>query len=460
MSAYVAEFVGTFMLVFTVSCNVLAGTSALWAPTSIACVLMVAIYAFGPVSGGHLNPAVSVALGLAGKENDWGKLFGYVVAQILGGTAAAFSASMLLFDGKSVALGPKPGFSWWQVMLVEFFYTCMLCFVVLNVAAAKKNNPAGNGNQFFALAIGFVIIAGGYAVGGISGACFNPAVSLGLDFAGWGDGVAWGFMYTVYQMFGATAAALLFRVVRPEDFISAAFDEFASFKHNLATRLASEFIGTYVLVFTVGMNVLGKSGATAWSAAAALMCMIYSLGDVSGGHFNPAVTLAVTMSGKGGNLQECAYYMVVQVLGGLVAACLYAGAHDVETFPLAVSSPYTLKSACFGEFMFTFMLCIVVLGTACAKGIKSPLERNYYFGLAIGSCVTAGGLAIGKVSGGALNPAVSVGIAVSAHLATPGAPPVCFAFCVSQLAGAVLASIVFSVTHAKEYTAKGDSAAP
>jgi len=457
-AAYVAEFVGTFMLVFTVSCNILSGSS--WAVTSIACVLMVAIYALGPVSGGHLNPAVSLGLGLAGKETNWSKILGYITMQVIGGLAAAFSSSAM-FDGKTVIVGPKEGFAWWQVMLVESFYTCMLVFVVLNVATSKRNNPAGNGNQFYGLAIGFVIIAGGYASGGISGACFNPAVSLGLDFASWGDGVAWGFMYTIYQVIGAGVAALLFRVVRPEDFVTASFDDFANFKHSLPTRLACEFLGTYVLVFTVGMNVLGSSAATPWSAAAALMCMIYALGDVSGAHFNPAVTLAVTLSGKGGSLYECGCYCGAQVLGGLVASVLYTGVHDGTTFPLAVSHPYTIKSACLGEFIFTFMLCVVVLATAAAKGIKSPLHRNYYFGLAIGSCVTAGGFAMSKVSGGALNPAVSLAIAVSHHFGEAGGhkePPVCAMYCFSQLAGGFVASIVFSVTHAKDYAAKsGDS---
>merc|ERR1719422_1778701 len=75
----------------------------------------------------------------------------------------------------------------------------------------------------------------------------------------------------------------------------------------------SEFLGTFMLVFTVGLNLVMKSPATPWSAAAALMCMIYSLGDVSGGHFNPAVTLAITASGRYEtdipNPQKAALYM-------------------------------------------------------------------------------------------------------------------------------------------------------
>ena len=68
-SRYLSEFTGTFLLVFTVGCNVLSA-NAVWAATSIACVLMVSIYALGGVSGAHFNPAVTVTLQLAGKTTD------------------------------------------------------------------------------------------------------------------------------------------------------------------------------------------------------------------------------------------------------------------------------------------------------------------------------------------------------------------------------------------------------
>merc|ERR1719387_1337229 len=163
----------------------------------------------------------------------------------------------------------------------------MLCFVVLNVAATK----AWDGNQFYGLAIGFVIIAGAYGAGAISGGCFNPAVALGIDVSSAGLGFGWGFAYTGYELLGAAAAAGLFRVVRPDNFGGSA-------EYPLSTKLVSEFLGTYFLVLTVGLNVLGKSAGPVWSIAAALMSMIYALGNCSGAHFNPAVTLALLGSGR------------------------------------------------------------------------------------------------------------------------------------------------------------------
>merc|ERR1719463_431802 len=137
--------------------------------------------------------------------------------------------------------------------------------------------------------------------------------------------------------------------------------------------------------------------------------MIYALGNCSGAHFNPAVTVAIMLSGR----EKCppaegGPFIGVQLLGGIAAAYTYAGMHHGKTFALAPKEPYGWTAALMGEFVFTFVLCFVVLSVA---SVKKPL--NQYFGLAIGSCVTAGGYAIGGVSGGSLNPAVSIGISTS-----------------------------------------------
>merc|ERR1719155_436371 len=253
---------------------------------------MVSIYALGGVSGANFNPAVSLALALSNKL-PWVEAAIYMGVQIVAGICAALSYGALFWEvfnlgpGKNSDDPPVP-YAWWQACLAEVLYTFMLCFVVLNVATAKKNE----GNQFFGLAIGFVIIAGGYAAGGISGGAFNPAVALGIDVSSAGLGFGWGFAYTAYELIGAALASALFRVVRPDEFGGEA-------TYSLGTKLCSEFIGTFYLVLTVGLNVLGKSPAPVWSIAASLMCMIYALGNCSGAHFNPAVTLAILLSGRG-----------------------------------------------------------------------------------------------------------------------------------------------------------------
>jgi len=442
MSKLCAEFIGTYLLIFTVGCNVLTNGSV-WVATSIACVLMVSIYALAGVSGANFNPAVSLTLGLSNKLG-WKDVGMYMVVQIFAGILAGLSYSALFW--KSFYLQPGDGFSWWQAALVEILYTFLLCFVVLNTATAGKNA----GNQYFGLAIGFVIVAGGYAAGNISGGAFNPAVALGIDISSKGYGY-YGWMYMVFEFFGAALAAGYFRLVRPDEFG-------ASFEYTLGTKLASEFIGTFFLVLTVGLNVLGKSPAPAWSIAASLMCMIYALATCSGAHFNPAVTLAIICSGRGKCPPvEGAAYMGIQILGGIVAAFCYSGIHSGSTFPLVpgefvASTGYKVEfgygGVAFAEIVFTFVLCYVVL---CVATVREPSKDM--FGLAIASCVTAGGYAIGAVSGGSLNPAVSFGVS-SSHIMGGGYFYRCLIWSLFEFCGAGLAAGAFHLTHPSEY-AKG-----
>jgi len=429
-----AEFVGTFLLIFTVGCNVLGG-SGVWAGVSIACVLMVSIYAMGGISGGNFNPAVSVALGISqsmgGPGLDWQTVGMYSSVQSLAGVVAALCYSALF--GESFNLAPAKGFSWHHAGVCELLYTFMLCFVVLNVAAAKKN--VQEKNQYYGLAIGFVIVAGAYGAGAVSGGCFNPAVALGIDVSSAGLGFGWCGPYIIFELLGAGLAAALFQVVRPGDFGG---------EKSSTTELVSEFLGTYMLVLTVGLNVLGKSKAGAYSIAASLMCMIYALGDVSGAHFNPAVTVAVLASGRCSDLtpSKAASYMGIQILAGLSASYTYAYIYKGATFALGPGAGFTWAGVAVAEVVFTFVLCFVVLSTAVSERTKS----SHMFGLAIGSCVTVGGCAIGGISGGSLNPAVSFGIA-GAQILNGGYGYKALLYSCMEIAGGLAAAGVFKVTH-------------
>jgi aquaporin Z len=438
IALYVSEFVGTFLLVFTVGCNVLTG-SPIWAVTSIAMVLMVSIYALGGVSGGHFNPAVSVAIGLSSRgcvRPDWAKVGIYCAVQLVAGILAGLSYGLMLWDVFNLA--PASGFSWFEAMIAEVLYTCMLCFVVLNVACTKSSK---DDNQFYGLAIGFVVIAGGYGAGHISGGAFNPAVALGVDVSSAGLGFGWGPVYVLFELLGAGLAALLFRLVRPWP------DEMVGGGVKLSTKLAAEFIGTFYLVLTVGLNVLGASPAPVWSIAASLMCMIFALGDVSGAHFNPAVTLAILLSGRGKiTPRDAAAYMGIQILGGVSAALTYTGMEQGQSFPLGPGEGFGWAAVSVAEVVYTFVLCFVVLSVA-----TSEQKLTQFFGLAIGSCVTAGGYAIGSISGGSLNPAVSVGISTS-MVYNGGFFWKCLIYTALECVGAAMAAGVYHVTRPSEYS--------
>merc|ERR1719235_2167204 len=137
--------------------------------------------------------------------------------------------------------------------------------------------------------------------------------------------------------------------------------------------------------------------------------------------------------------------MAVQIVGGVVAAFTYSAMMNGETFGLHPPG-YTLTQALIAEFAFTFVLAFVVLSVATVKNALSE-----YFGFAIGMCVTAGGYAIGKISGGSLNPAVSFGIS-SSHIIGGGAFWRCLIWSLFEFVGAGLAAGAFHLTHPSEYS--------
>eukprot|EP00440_Ansanella_granifera_P028455 gb/GFBE01030921.1/.p1 GENE.gb/GFBE01030921.1/~~gb/GFBE01030921.1/.p1 ORF type:complete len:331 (+),score=53.18 gb/GFBE01030921.1/:1-993(+) len=188
----VAECIGTFILSFTVVNNIQAGSNL--AALSIASSLMIGVYCTGSVSGGHLNPAVTLGLFLAGKLGGPGgaipvvEALLYFVSQLVGATLANLAASFIWttsLGGEGDAgmmrhvhgsLG-SDSFPAWRVFEGEVIYTLMLVFVVLNVATC---NDMPGGNSYFGLAIGFVIAAAASAEGNVSGTCLNPAVTFAI----------------------------------------------------------------------------------------------------------------------------------------------------------------------------------------------------------------------------------------------------------------------------------------
>merc|ERR1719428_1384972 len=143
-----------------------------------------------------------------------------------------------------------------------------------------------------------------------------------------------------------------------------------------------------------------------------LMAMIFALGTVSGAHFNPAVTMAIFLSGRGVMIfSHAMMYMLAQLLGGLAAAAVYAVVCG-STFTLEPVGMYSQTTVCVVEALYTMALCYVVLNVATTK----RQDGNQYFGLAIGFTVVAAAIAIGGVSGCSLNPAVSFGVIGSGAL--------------------------------------------
>lgn len=213
MKKYLVEFIGTFFLVFTIGMTVVAPGASVLAPLAIGSVLAVMIFAGGHVSGGHFNPAVTLAVWSRGKcaTSD---VVPYLVAQVGAGVVAALLVKALKggLVAQAVALaGPLRPLAL-PALTAEFLFTFALAWVVLNVATNKDTA----GNSFYGLAIGFTVLAGACAVGAVSGGAFNPAVAVGLCLMGV---VGWGslWIYLVACPVGGLVAAAVYKLVNGTD---------------------------------------------------------------------------------------------------------------------------------------------------------------------------------------------------------------------------------------------------
>ena len=210
MKKFIVEFIGTFFLVLTVGATVVNPDAGVIAPLAIGSVLMVMVYAGGHISGGHYNPAVTLAVAIRGRMAATDVPM-YFLAQIIGALMAA-GASYYLKGDNDQASSPPSAYVLSQMAFAEFLFTFALAYVVLNVATAKANA----GNSFYGLAIGFTVMVGAFAVGPISGGAFNPAVATGCFSLGLIP-VGHYPAYIAAELSAGALAAYIFKVLNPED---------------------------------------------------------------------------------------------------------------------------------------------------------------------------------------------------------------------------------------------------
>mmetsp|Transcript_6742 Transcript_6742/g.21751 ORF Transcript_6742/g.21751 Transcript_6742/m.21751 type:complete len:280 (+) Transcript_6742:97-936(+) len=220
-------------------------------------------------------------------------------------------------------------------------------------------------------------------------------------------------------------------------------------------KLLAEFVGTFFLVLTVGTAAVGSGGPMAPVAIGLVLAVqIYTFGAVSGGFFNPAVTLAVVLAGRHKiTPKAAALYVAVQCLGAVAAGLLALSATGKSfCFDYALTRGWGASLEL--ELLFTAALC----GTVLAAGTSNDAP-NHYFGFAIGLTVTGGALASGGFDQGSLNPAVTLGINVANYANGQGpAGPSAGAwalFLLAPLAGGVLAAGIFRGTRGNEFAVAG-----
>ena len=199
-------------------------------------------------------------------------------------------------------------------------------------------------------------------------------------------------------------------------------------------KYATELIGTFLFVFAIG-TAASLSGALAPLAiGSALMVMVYAGGHISGGHYNPAVTLGALVRGRIGPRDAVAYW-VVQLVGAALAGWLVhwviLPVHDTAK----TLSGHAMGAAFVAELLFTFALVYVVLNVATSK----DHPNNSFYGLAIGFTVLVGAFAVGSISGGVFNPAVFVGTAITGLFAWS----TIWVYFLAQLLAGALAGLTF-----------------
>ncbi len=205
-------------------------------------------------------------------------------------------------------------------------------------------------------------------------------------------------------------------------------------------KYIAEFIGTFFLVLTVGCTVIpGAAGVIAPLAiGASLTVMVFAAGHISGAHFNPAVTLAVFLSGKCPTGDVIPYW-IAQVVAAIAAAFVAVYLCGKSGTPMEIKD---VPMAMVAEFAFTFALAFVVLNVATAKGTAN----NSFYGLAIGMTVMTGAFAVGAISGGAFNPAVAVGIGVMKLVNLSQI----WIHIVADLVGGAVAALAFKIVNPNE----------
>lgn len=221
-------------------------------------------------------------------------------------------------------------------------------------------------------------------------------------------------------------------------------------------RYVTEFLGTFFLVLTIGLTVLGKSTFAPLAIGASLMIMVYMGGHISGAHYNPAVSLAVFLRGKLPP-KDLVPYWIAQIAGALVAGLTYCivmhglvltpGTSPIGgTFPIEPGASVNAFQALLVEFLFTFALALVVLNSATSPHTAG----NSFYGLAIGFTVVVAAFAGGGISGGAFNPAVGIGITLVHAIKGGGTLAHVWLYIVGPLAGGAVAAFVYRMQHAQD----------
>ena len=201
-----------------------------------------------------------------------------------------------------------------------------------------------------------------------------------------------------------------------------------------------EFLGTFFLVLIIGLS------QNPVAIGLGLAVLVYMGAHISGAHYNPVVSLAMLINNQI-ELKEFSFYLASQLLGSVIATyfiMLLGSDFNV------VSNTNDISSFFVAEILFTFLLVFVILNVALNKNLKG----NQFYGLAIGLTVTAGAFAVGNISGGVFNPAVSFGPSLFSFIdpQVVGTNVSSSDFFIYYLISGIIGSVIASYLYKKVYS--------
>lgn len=214
MKKYIAEFIGTFSMIFcgagAMTINEVTGGSVTHVGIGITwgLIVMAMIYAFGEVSGAHFNPAVSIAFAYA-KKFAWKEVPKYIFFQVAG----AFAASLVLwflFPTSEFLGSTIPSIDVWRAFVLELLLTFFLMVVIINVSTGSKEIGIIAG-----IAVGGVVMLEALFAGPITNASMNPARSLGPNIVSGNIQGLW--LYMIAPVLGALLAVVSCKLVKDDN---------------------------------------------------------------------------------------------------------------------------------------------------------------------------------------------------------------------------------------------------
>ncbi|MGN8024937.1 aquaporin [Microbacterium sp. 22242] len=228
----VAEGLGTFLLVAGAIGTALFASSRFPDPggqsgaylavaLAVGLAVLIGMYAFGPISGGHFNPAVTLGVAAAGRI-PWREAGPYIVAQAVGGLVASTVLTLIGTFGPEGWLAKAQdagfasngwgtlspgGFGAWAAIVAEVVFTALLLFVFLSVTHPVRGTP------FAGVAIGLTLTLGVLATLPIDNASLNPARSLATAIYGGVTALSQLWVFLVFPILGALIAGFTYRAL-------------------------------------------------------------------------------------------------------------------------------------------------------------------------------------------------------------------------------------------------------